>query len=91
MANEWREVKFGEVAKLIRDPVPPAKAKGAPYIGLEHIGEGSLMLIDVGSANEVTSLKSRFREGDILFGKLRPYFRFSTVQNDVRWSVIGYP
>ncbi|MBI2842373.1 MAG: restriction endonuclease subunit S [Armatimonadetes bacterium] len=28
-----------------------------------------------GSADQVTSIKSRFRKGDILFGKLRPYFR----------------
>jgi type I restriction enzyme S subunit len=28
-----------------------------------------------GSSDEVVSAKSRFRKGDILFGKLRPYFR----------------
>ena len=29
----------------------------------------------MGSSDQVTSLKSRFRAGDVLFGKLRPYFR----------------
>jgi type I restriction enzyme S subunit len=46
-----------------------------PYIGLEHIGEGTLSLIEIGAAEDATSTKSQFREGDILFGKLRPYFR----------------
>ena len=46
-----------------------------PYIGLEHIEEGALHLKGHGWAEDVTSAKSRFKKGDILFGKLRPYFR----------------
>jgi len=46
-----------------------------PYIGLEHISEGQLSLIGYGTSKEVVSIKSLFRQGDILFGKLRPYFR----------------
>ena len=47
----------------------------ALYIGLEHIGEGKLALTGRGVATDVSSTKSRFQQGDILFGKLRPYFR----------------
>ena len=43
------------------------------YIGLEHIGSGTLRLIGHGSSSEVSSTKFRFQTGDILFGKLRPY------------------
>jgi len=46
-----------------------------PYIGLEHIEEGTLRLSETGNTNDVISTKSRFESGDILFGKLRPYFR----------------
>jgi type I restriction enzyme S subunit len=53
----------------------PKEAIGCPYIGLEHIGEGTLSLVDHGRAEDVKSVKSRFKKGDILFGKLRPYFR----------------
>jgi len=60
---------------MIRNTVHPKDAQDVPYIGLEHIAEGQLALTGYGSANEVTSIKSRFRRGDILFGKLRPYFR----------------
>ena len=69
------EVSFGEVAQLVREVVHPEKVGDVPYIGLEHIEEGTLRLASYGSSNSVTSAKFRFRKGDILFGKLRPYFR----------------
>ena len=46
-----------------------------PYIGLEHIEEGTLQLKGNGLAEDVTSAKLKFKKGDILFGRLRPYFR----------------
>lgn len=75
MASEWRSERFGRMAVLIRDPIHPSEAAGLPYVGLEHIGEDSLQLVGAGVAEDATSLKSRFEAGDILFGKLRPYFR----------------
>ena len=66
---------FGECANEVRDKVQPEVANGAKYIGLEHIEQGSLHLNGFGSANDVSSTKSKFSKGDILFGKLRPYFR----------------
>ena len=75
MASEWRTERFGCMAQLVRDTVHPTEATGLSYVGLEHIGEGSLSLIGTGRAEDATSTKTRFRKGDILFGKLRPYFR----------------
>lgn len=71
----WRSVTLGDCATLVRDSVMPSACTDLPYIGLEHIGRGTLSLNDVGSAREVESMKTAFRAGDILFGKLRPYFR----------------
>jgi type I restriction enzyme S subunit len=45
------------------------------YIGLEHMPRGSLFLGEWSTADGLGSNKSRFREGDVLFGKLRPYFK----------------
>ncbi len=75
MPGEWTPIRFGQMARLVRDTVNPAEAVGLPYIGLEHIGEGSLSLVGLGVAENATSFKYRFQRGDILFGKLRPYFR----------------
>ena len=66
---------FGKCAELLRKTVQPKEAFALPYIGLEHIGEGILHLNGYGLASDITSTKFMFRKGDILFGKLRPYFR----------------
>ena len=73
MGSEW--VAFREVAKLIHQGVNPEDVGDVPYIGLEHIEEGALRLVGVDNAKNVTSTKFQFNKGDILFGKLRPYFR----------------
>jgi type I restriction enzyme S subunit len=73
--NSWQTKQFGDCATLVRDTVSPADAVGLSYIGLEHIGAGTLSLIGKGIADDVMSIKARFHVGDILFGKLRPYFR----------------
>lgn len=75
MASEYMTCQFANCARLVKNTVSPADCRGKPYIGLEHIEEGALRLSGVGSSNDVTSIKSEFQSGDILFGKLRPYFR----------------
>jgi type I restriction enzyme S subunit len=72
--GEWKEIELDKVAKLSKrqwkvgdDPLP--------YIGLEHIAEGRLRLIGLGTSDEVASQKYHFDENSFLFGKLRPYFR----------------
>lgn len=71
----WPMKKLGDCATLIRASVAPSSVGDIPYIGLEHIGEGTLSLLDHGITSDVTSTKILFKQGDILFGKLRPYFR----------------
>ncbi len=73
--SECWEMRLGDCAELIRDSVSPTVMGDALYIGLEHIGEETLSLLAQGIATDVKSKKSRFQQGDILFGKLRPYFR----------------
>ena len=73
--RDWFRVEFEATARLVRDVVAPAQLCNQPYIGLEHIGEGSLMLRGTGLARNTRSNKWSFQKGDILFGKLRPYFR----------------
>lgn len=71
----WPTVTLGSCASLVGDKVTPAKCGDLPYIGLEHIGQGTLSLLGTGKARDVESTKITFRSGDVLFGKLRPYFR----------------
>ena len=71
----WERKTLGELCDEVREPVKPdALEPECPYIGLEHMPRRSISLSDWGTAEQVTSSKHRFREGEILFGKIRPYF-----------------
>ena len=75
MPQNWNTYKLGEIADLVKDSAKPVDIQDEKYIGLEHIGQGSFRLEGIGSGDEVSSNKYRFEQGDILYGKLRPYFQ----------------
>ena len=67
--------KLGDIAKEVRRSVQPDQIDPeTPYFGLEHLPRKSITLSDWGNASEVQSTKLAFKEGEILFGKIRPYF-----------------
>jgi type I restriction enzyme, S subunit len=71
----WEKKALGDLCVEVRETVSPnALEPNTPYIGLEHMPRRSITLCEWGQAEQVTSSKHRFREGDILFGKIRPYF-----------------
>lgn len=71
----WKRETLGDWCIEIRETVSPGSLDpDIPYIGLEHIPRRSISLCEWGKAEQVTSSKHRFREGEILFGKIRPYF-----------------
>lgn len=73
--SEWKEYKLEEVTEPIKDTYNPDGTDEYKYIGLEHIEQETLRLNSVGVSSDVTSNKFIFRANDVLFGKLRPYFR----------------
>lgn len=71
----WRVGELGDVARQVRDGVKPNEVPAeTPYIGLEHMPQRSIALGSWAAASDAQSQKSRFRKGQVLFGKLRPYF-----------------
>ena len=75
MPEGWKRKTLGDLCKEVREAVKPdALEPNTPYIGLEHMPRRSISLSDWGTAEQVTSSKHRFREGEFLFGKIRPYF-----------------
>ena len=73
----WRAGCVGDVIFEVVNRVDPGQNgdPNRPYVGLEHIGQGTGRLSGSGRASEVVSQKSRFEPGDILYGKLRPNLR----------------
>lgn len=66
---------IGDFVEQRRESVNPENVSPTlPYIGLEHIPQRLLWSAEHGMSDEVSSNKSKFMSGDILFGKLRPYF-----------------
>ncbi len=71
----WEANTLGSICEQVCASVKPeALEPDTPYIGLEHMPRRSISLSDWGTAEQVTSSKYRFREGEVLFGKIRPYF-----------------
>ncbi len=72
--SDWKIFELNELAELRKEQIIP-NGKEQPYIGLEHIEQQTLRLNGIGSSRDVISNKFKFYAGDILYGKLRPYFR----------------
>ncbi|CAI8804359.1 type I restriction enzyme, S subunit [Pseudomonas sp. IT-194MI4] len=71
----WKVGVLGDVADTARKQIQPhAMQADSLYVGLEHIPRQSLGLDSWGTTDGLESAKSCFEKGDILFGKLRPYF-----------------
>jgi len=65
-----------DYCNLIKEPARiGALTADLHYIAFEHMPRGSIFLDDWGNAEGLGSDKSYFQVGDILFGKLRPYFK----------------
>lgn len=71
----WEAGCIGDIGKNRRDGIQPSEIDAeTPYIGLEHMPKRCIALDAWDGAGKVTSGKSEFSRGEILFGKLRPYF-----------------
>lgn len=70
------EGELSDYCILVKEPARATELSGDEnYIGLEHMPRSSLFLGSWGTAEDLGSNKSRFQTGDVLFGKLRPYFK----------------
>ena len=71
----WTYATLGDIAAPAGQLVAPDSVDpDTPYIGLEHMPRRRIALDQWEGAGKVTSTKQLFHRGDVLFGKLRPYF-----------------
>jgi len=71
----WENKSLGDIAEDTRRGVNPAEVDpDCPYFGLEHLPRKSIALSEWGFAKDIQSTKLLFKKGEILFGKIRPYF-----------------
>lgn len=71
----WKTLPLSEICFDVRESVDPRTIQSnTAYIGLEHMPRRSITLHEWTDAAGIESNKFKFSEGDILFGKIRPYF-----------------
>lgn len=87
-ADEWVRARLAGLTASAKEAVsvselvvnrkelaePSTLDPASRYLGLEHLPRRSMWATSAGTAESVTSTKAQFQRGDILFGKLRPYF-----------------
>ena len=71
----WGIGELGDVFTLRNERTQPtAETKSLPYVPIESIGANTPFLSETKSGEEANSSLTLFRDGDILFGAMRPYF-----------------
>ena len=71
----WGMKTLGEVSQERRHSITSEQIEpGTAYIGLQHMPKRRMVLSEWDHAEGLASAKLKFKKGDILFGRLRPYF-----------------
>ena len=73
LPSGWVETTLSDVTKPRGMKVKPSEMPDAPFIGLEHIEAHTMRLLDVATTSDVKSSGSYFKQGDVIYGRLRPY------------------
>ena len=72
--SNWKNKKLKDIIQISKEKYNPDSDKTSyKCIELEHLSQGNGMLLGFTDSNEQNSIKNKFHEGNILFGKLRPY------------------
>ena len=69
----WVKTTIGNIIEPSKERFDPINNTNRTFIGLEHIESNTGKIIEQGNSKELTSTKTIFRSGDVLYGRLRPY------------------
>ena len=69
----WAMTTLEEVTAPRGLRIKPSEMQDSPFVGLEHIEAHTMRLLDMAKASEVKSSASYFGQGDVIYGRLRPY------------------
>ncbi len=77
VGKDWEVKRLGSVFDRITDAILPTKypEQKFNFIGLENIESNTSRLVNISPVESrfIKSTKTRFKIGDVLYGKLRPY------------------
>ncbi len=75
MNEDWNNYTLEDLISLNKESIKVAEFKDQIYLGLEHVKQNSFALNGIGNAKDVNSNKYIFKSNQVLYGKIRPYFR----------------
>lgn len=70
--GDWYTERFGDIFHQRRESIDGIEDKTVKYVGLKHLDSGQLDINGYDENGRERSSSRVFREGDVLFGKLRP-------------------
>lgn len=73
-ASDLNDLPIRSVFRPRKDKMTTRELSAA-YVGLDHMDRGSLLVVHHGDLKDSQTANRIFSEGDILFGRIRPYFR----------------
>ena len=71
--DDWDIVEFDEFVSLDKEKYKPIDSENIPCLELEYFEQGTGNLLGWINSSEQKSTKNKFKQGQVLFGKLRPY------------------
>jgi type I restriction enzyme S subunit len=75
-SDEWDVKRFNNLVRKITESYNSASSsENYKSIELESLSQGSGELLQTFPSSQQKSMKTKFRKGDVLYGKLRPYLR----------------
>lgn len=73
LPNGWEAVPLKDLLVPRSDRVSPQSMPDAPFIGMEHVEPHTNQVLETVPASTMASNAARFYEGDVLYGRMRPY------------------
>lgn len=70
---DWTLMPLGNLTQPTRKRVKPSTLPNHPYVGMENVEAHSMRLLGTVPASTMRSTAVHFKEGDVLYGRLRPY------------------
>jgi type I restriction enzyme, S subunit len=71
----WEVMEFGEFAETEKGKYVPVANEDLRCLELEHFDQGTGHILGWVNSSEQKSTKNKFKKGQVLFGKLRPYLQ----------------
>ena len=73
LPDGWANTTLGDLVQPRREKADPQALGDMPFVGMEHVQAGTAKLLGTRPVSELKSAVALFREGDILYGRLRPH------------------